>query len=203
MIASRASWVAVLGGAVRYSDEQLREGYLCGRALARYGRNLLTGATTGIPYAAALGAKDGGSVVVGISPAANPDEHVERYCKPLSFIDLVIYSGMSFDGHALFILRSVGAAIFIGGEMGTLAEFAAGWIAGCPYLGVVRAAGGIAANLEDLASKIETTWGSTVICANGAVELVDDLCARMDRDDSSPCVEPESAVARTIAELRI
>lgn len=206
MTSNAANWVAVLGGASRFSKEQLQAAYRCGLELARHGKHVLTGATTGIPHAAALGAKDGGGLVVGISPATNAGEHVDRYRKPLSAIDLVIYSGMSLDGRAPLILRSAGAAIFIGGEMGTLAEFAAGWLCGCPYLGLLEGAGGITQELRRIASSIKTTWGSTVLCASNPADLVEEICGRMDsstvrtRTHREP--DPVAEITAALEELR-
>jgi uncharacterized protein (TIGR00725 family) len=177
MIVNR--WVAVLGGAGRYDDAQLFAAYRCGIELARRGKHLLTGATTGIPFAAALGVKDAGGLVVGISPAASCCEHVTRYEKPLSPADLVIFSAMTLDGRAPLILRSAGAAIFIGGEMGTLAEFAAGWLCGCPYLGLLEICGGISSELRQLSASMQN-WGSTVIAKDDPIELVEAICTLLD-----------------------
>lgn len=180
MIDPTTRWVAVLGGAHRYDRAQLRAAYECGAELARRGRNVITGATTGIPYAAALGAKDGGAMVVGISPAVGASEHVERFAKPVSAADLVIYSGLAVEGRGPLILRSAGAAIFIGGEMGTLAEFAAGWLCGCPYLAVLDSSGGIATQLAAIAASMQTCWGSTVVRASDPIALTAEICDRLD-----------------------
>ncbi len=59
--ASERQWVAVLGGSKRYTNEQILAAYSVGRELGRLGKNLVTGATTGIPYAAALGAREKGA----------------------------------------------------------------------------------------------------------------------------------------------
>jgi len=178
-------WIAVLGGASRYDEQQLRAAYVCGFELARRGKHLLTGATTGIPFAAALGAADGGGRIVGISPASSRDEHVNRYGKPVEPADLLIFSGMTLDGRAPLILRSAAAAIFIGGEMGTLAEFAAGWLCGCPCLGLLESAGGITGELRRIASAMQN-WGSTIVCNDDPVQLADAVCAFVNGTAESP-----------------
>jgi uncharacterized protein (TIGR00725 family) len=174
---SNAQWVAILGGATCYTREQLSAAYVCGRELAGRQRHVITGATSGIPCAAALGAKDNGGFVVGISPARNAAEHIENYRKPLTAMDLVIYSGLSLDGRAPLILRSAGAAIFIGGEMGTLAEFAAGWLCGCPILGLLERMGGITADLRRISNSMRS-WGSSLVASGDPLELVDEICRR-------------------------
>jgi uncharacterized protein (TIGR00725 family) len=174
-MSASARSVAVLGGAGNCTPAQIRAAYVCGRELASRERYLITGATSGIPCAAALGAKDAGGLVVGISPARNATEHVKVYRKPLAWLDVVIYSGSSLDGRAQLILRSAGAAVFIGGEMGTLAEFAAGWLCGCPVLGLLEEMGGVTANLRRISTSM-TSWGSKVVSADDPVRLIDEVC---------------------------
>jgi uncharacterized protein (TIGR00725 family) len=206
MIDTSTQWVAVLGGAHHYDRAQLHAAYRCGAELARRGRNVLTGATTGIPYAAALGAKDGGAMVVGISPAVHAADHVERFAKPVSAADLVIYSGLAVEGRGPLILRSAGAAVFIGGEMGTLAEFAAGWLCGCPTLGVLESSGGITKQLAAIAASMQTRWGSTVVCASDPVALAGEICDRLDAAERPQWLERDRAavadVLETLAEVR-
>lgn len=48
------SWLGVLGPATRYTDQHIVDAYRVGRDIARLDRNLVTGATTGVPYAAGL-----------------------------------------------------------------------------------------------------------------------------------------------------
>lgn len=204
-MSDRASqWVAILGGASRYDEGQLRAAYRCGLELARQGRNVLTGATTGVPYAAALGARDRGGMVVGISPATSAKEHVERYGRPLSALDLVIYSGHNVDGRGPLILRSAGAAIFIGGEMGTLAEFAIGWICGCPYLGLLESAGGITADLRRIAGAMHTNFGSSLIVSDDPADLVAKICRCLDSSNVQSPAECAGAadVVAMLAEVR-
>jgi uncharacterized protein (TIGR00725 family) len=201
-VSTNGKWVAVLGGASSYTREQIRAAYLCGRELARQGRNVITGATSGIPCAAAVGAKDGGGFVVGISPARNADEHVRTYRKPLAAMDLVIYSGLSLDGRAPLILRSAGAAVFIGGEMGTLAEFAAGWLCGCPVLGLLEPMGGVTADLRRICQSMQS-WGSAVVVGSDPIQLVGDVCNRATMGGTTASSDGEvQRILDVVAELR-
>src|SRR3989344_2882430 len=54
-----------------------------GRDIAERGLVLITGGTTGIPYWAAKGAKEGGGLVLGLSPAASEEAHLTSYHLPL------------------------------------------------------------------------------------------------------------------------
>lgn len=94
-----------------------------GREIARQGAVLVTGATTGFPLWAAMGAKEAGGISVGLSPAASEREHVEVYKLPLDYLDLVIYTGFGYPGRDLLLTRSSDAVICGCGRIGTIHEF--------------------------------------------------------------------------------
>ena len=95
-----------------------------GREIAKQGAIITTGATTGFPMYAALGAKDECGFSIGFSPAANQREHVETYKLPLDFMDVVIYTGFGYSGRDLLLVRSSDAIVIGCGRIGTLNEFA-------------------------------------------------------------------------------
>ena len=94
-----------------------------GREIARHNVVLVTGATTGVPYWAAIGAKEVGGISIGISPARDEKEHIEEYQLPVDYLDIIIYTGFGFSGRNLLLTRSADAVIFGCGRMGTLNEF--------------------------------------------------------------------------------
>ena len=94
-----------------------------GREIVRHNGILLTGATTGIPFWAAKGAKEAGGISVGFSPASNEKEHVEVYKLPLDFMDLIVYTGFGYPGRDLLLTRSSDAVICGCGRIGTIHEF--------------------------------------------------------------------------------
>ncbi|MCE9549279.1 hypothetical protein K8Q98_02670 [Candidatus Nomurabacteria bacterium] len=94
-----------------------------GREIARQGAVLVTGATTGFPLWAAMGAKEAGGVSIGFSPAASEKEHVEVYKLPLDYLDLVVYTGFGYPGRDLLLTRSADAVICGCGRIGTIHEF--------------------------------------------------------------------------------
>ncbi|MBI2676422.1 MAG: LOG family protein [Candidatus Yanofskybacteria bacterium] len=94
-----------------------------GREIVRQGGILITGATTGAPYAAAKGAKEEGGVSVGISPAATYAEHVKSYRLPTDYFDFIIYTGFNYSGRNLILTKSADAVIISCGGFGTLNEF--------------------------------------------------------------------------------
>ena len=94
-----------------------------GREIASQGAVLITGATTGFPLWAAMGAKEVGGMSIGFSPAASEKEHVEVYKLPLDYMDLIIYTGFGYPGRDLLLTRSSDAVICGCGRIGTIHEF--------------------------------------------------------------------------------
>ena len=94
-----------------------------GREIAVQGAIITTGATTGFPLYAAMGAKDECGFSIGFSPAATEREHVETYKLPLDFMDVIVYTGFGYSGRDLLLVRSSDAVIIGCGRIGTLNEF--------------------------------------------------------------------------------
>jgi uncharacterized protein (TIGR00725 family) len=94
-----------------------------GREIARHGGIINTGATTGFPLYAAMGAKDECGFSIGFSPAGTEREHVELYRLPLDYMDVVVYTGFGYSGRDLLLVRSSDAMIIGPGRIGTLNEF--------------------------------------------------------------------------------
>ena len=94
-----------------------------GREIARQGAVIVTGATTGFPFWAAMGAKEAGGISIGFSPAATEKEHVEAYKLPLDYMDLIVYTGFGYPGRDLLLTRSSDAVMFGCGRIGTIHEF--------------------------------------------------------------------------------
>lgn len=94
-----------------------------GRQIAKQGAVLVTGATTGFPLWAAMGAKEAGGLSIGMSPASSEREHVEVYGLPLDYLDLIVYTGFGFSGRNLLLTRSSDAVLIGCGRVGTINEF--------------------------------------------------------------------------------
>ena len=111
-----------------------------GAEVARQGAVLLTGATTGAPYWAAIGAKEAGGFVIGLSPATSETEHVKKYRLPVDYHDMIIYTGFGYSGRNLLLTRSADGVIVSCGRMGTLNEFTIAFEDSKP-IGVLTSAG--------------------------------------------------------------
>jgi uncharacterized protein (TIGR00725 family) len=95
-----------------------------GREIAKAGAVITTGATTGFPLYAAMGAKDECGFSIGFSPASTEREHLETYKLPIDYMDLVVYTGFGYSGRDLLLVRSSDAVVIGCGRIGTLNEFA-------------------------------------------------------------------------------
>jgi uncharacterized protein (TIGR00725 family) len=98
-------------------DKSLEMAKEVGREIIRHNGVLVTGATSGIPYWAAIGAKEENGIVIGLSPAASEKSHLKKYRLPVDFHDLVIYTGFEYSGRNLLLTRSSDAVIVVCGRM--------------------------------------------------------------------------------------
>ncbi|HEY6122725.1 MAG TPA: hypothetical protein VIV66_22415 [Pyrinomonadaceae bacterium] len=114
-----------------------------GTAIAARGLTVLTGATTGVVYAAGKAAHEAGAIHIGISPAANALEHVERYGLPTDACDLLIYTGFGLKGRNVVLVRSCDIVVFVAGGMGSLNEFTIAHDEG-KIIGCLTQTGGVA-----------------------------------------------------------
>jgi hypothetical protein len=123
-----------------------------GREIARNNAVLVTGATTGVPLWAAIGAKEKGGISIGLSPAASESEHIENYKLPVDYFDLIIYTVLT---------RSSDAIIVSCGRMGTLNEFTIAFEDEKP-IGVLTDSGGTADEIKEIVEKAKRGPGKIV-----------------------------------------
>ncbi len=122
-----------------------------GREIARQNCILITGATTGVPYFAALGCKEAGGFSVGFSPATSEAAHLKTYKLPVDAFDVMIYTGADYVGRNVIMTKSADGVIIICGRMGTLHEFATAFEIQKP-IGVLEGSGGTADKIRQIAT---------------------------------------------------
>jgi len=122
-----------------------------GREIARQNCVLITGATTGVPYFAALGCSEIGGFNVGFSPAISEAAHLKTYKLPLEPFDVMIYTGSDYVGRNIIMTKSADGVIIICGRMGTLHEFATAFEIQKP-IGVLEGTGGTADKIKQIAT---------------------------------------------------
>jgi len=123
-----------------------------GREIVAQGGVVLTGATTGVPYWAAIGAKEAGGISIGFSPAASEIAHIKTYRLPTDYYDLIIYTGFEYSGRNLILTRASDAVIISCGRLGTLNEFTIAFEDQKP-IGVLVGTGGEADEIEKIVKR--------------------------------------------------
>lgn len=156
---------------------------LLGRLIAEHNMILVTGATTGLPYWAAKGAKEAGGIVIGLSPAASKASHLYSYHLPVDYHDLIIYTGFDYAGRNLLLTRSADAIITVCGRTGTLNEFTVGFEDKKPQ-GVLTGTGGIADVIEGIIQKAHRGPGKVVFDDNPA-RLLDKIIALIQAEEKN------------------
>ncbi|HET7310703.1 MAG TPA: hypothetical protein VFJ17_05200 [Mycobacteriales bacterium] len=145
-----------------------------GRAVARAGCTLVTGACPGLPDDAVKGAKESGGLVIGISPALSAEEHVDRFASPLAGFDLVIFTGSGLMGREVINIRTSDMVVIIAGHSGTLGEFAIAYDEG-RLIGVLTGTGGVADLIESLVPQLSKETGARVLYDDDPDRLVSRL----------------------------
>ncbi len=146
-----------------------------GREIARQGMVLVTGATTGIPYWSAKGAKEEGGLVIGFSPAASETAHLKTYHLPLDYHDVVVYTGFEYSGRNLLLTRSADAVIIMCGRIGTLNEFTVAF-EDKKVIGILLGTGGMADRIEEIVQKSHRGPGK-IVFSKDPKELVEKVAA--------------------------
>lgn len=133
-----------------------------GRAIARAGCTLITGACPGLPQEAVLGAAECNGLVLGISPALSEQEHVLRYRSPTEGYSAIVYTGSGLMGREVVNIRSSDIVVIVGGHSGTLGEFAIAYDEG-RLIGALLGTDGVADMVEMLVARMTKETGARVV----------------------------------------
>ncbi|HSW37282.1 MAG TPA: hypothetical protein VLG37_02840 [Candidatus Saccharimonadales bacterium] len=166
-------------------EEGLELAQALGKAIAKAGHTLMTGATVGLPnYAAEAYKAAGGKVSVGISPAASKIEHVLKYRLPTKAYDSIIYTGLHYIGRDTLLITSSDAVISLGGRLGTLHEFTIAMESETP-IGFLQGAGGISEEIQHILGMARPLrQHSKIIFGESADELVKALTVYLDQENA-------------------
>jgi uncharacterized protein (TIGR00725 family) len=151
-----------------------------GAAIAKQGHILTTGATVGLPYFAAVGAKKAGGMSIGFSPATSLREHLRKYRLPYDGFDFINFTGLQYVGRDLYLIQSSDAVITIGGRFGSLHEFTSALEDHKPC-GVLLGSGGTADIIPELMQRLQPPEDDLVIYDNDPERLVQRLIEVLDR----------------------
>lgn len=175
--------ICVSGAAKGQSVEEGKElAMAVGAAIAKAGHSLLTGATVGLPNYAAIGYKAaGGTMSVGISPAASKVEHVLKYRLPTEAYDTILFTGLHYVGRDALLITSSDAVVSIGGRLGTLHEFTISMETETP-IGFLQGAGGVSTQIMDILHAAGREHDAGVAFSDDPVDLVAKLTAILDEE---------------------
>jgi uncharacterized protein (TIGR00725 family) len=166
--------VGVMGSSRIANPEVARKAEELGRLIAQRKAVLITGATTGLPLAAARGASSAGGEVIGFSPAIDAKEH-ERIGMPKEHHDLIVYTGFSFKGRNLLNVRACHGILFLGGSMGVLNEFTIAYDEG-KIIGILEGSGGFCNHMRDWMQYLAKPNSEAIIHYNAdPVQLLNDV----------------------------
>lgn len=160
------------------AEDALERTKALGGEIVRRNGVLVTGATTGAPFWGAIGAKDAGGFVIGVSPATSEIEHVKKYRLPIDYHDIIIYTGFGYSGRNLLLTRTADAIFVTCGRMGTLNEFTIAFEDEKP-IGILTGTGGMADEIDSLLEKARRGRGKVVFDSDPkrlvekVIELVD------------------------------
>lgn len=167
---------AAAGPTVKHASELAER---TGRAIAKQGHVLTTGATVGLPYYAAIGAKKEGGMSIGFSPASSLREHLRKYRLPQQGFDFINFTGMHYVGRDLYLIQSSDAVITVGGRFGSLHEFTSALEDHKPC-GVLLGSGGTADMIPELMERLQPPDGDQVIFDDDPERLVKRLIEILD-----------------------
>jgi uncharacterized protein (TIGR00725 family) len=171
--------IGVMGSSSREAteSEMLRLESLAGRlgrAIAERQCVLVTGATTGLPDLVSRAARSHGGLTVGISPAANDEQHVSEYSLPTDGVDVIVYTGFGLKGRNVVNVRTSDVVIIFGGGIGTLNEFTIAYDEG-KVIGVLEGTGGVTDQIKEIAA-LTTRRGADELVFDSSPEALIDKC---------------------------
>ncbi len=150
-----------------------------GKTIADEGHILTTGATVGLPYFAALGAKQAGGTSIGFSPASSLREHLRKYRLPHDVFDFINFTGMNYVGRDLYLVQSSDAVITVGGRFGSLHEFTSALEAHKPC-GVLLGSGGTADLIPELMQTLQPPDNDMVVYDTDPERLIKKMVKILD-----------------------
>lgn len=152
-----------------------------GAAIAKRDHIVTTGATVGLPYFAAKGAKEAGGFSVGFSPASGIRDHMRRYRLPVEYFDFINYTGMHYVGRDAYLIQSSDAVVTVGGRFGSLHEFVTALESHKPC-GILIDSGGAADIIPELMKVLEPPRKHLVVYDENPENLIAKIVSILDAE---------------------
>lgn len=174
--------ICVSGAAAGKSVEQSHHlAEKLGRAIAKNGHILTTGATVGLPFYAAKAATKAHGMSIGFSPATSLREHVFKYRLPIGVFDYINFTGLDYVGRDVYLVQSSDAVITVGGRFGSLHEFTTALESGIPC-GVLVGSGGTADVIPEIIDKLQAPHRDMVLFDDNPEILVRRVIEMLDKE---------------------
>ena len=162
------------------AEEGARLAFAIGKSVAIRGGIVLTGATSGIPYEAARGAKSVHGQTIGFSPAHSLLEHQRKYRLPVDHHDIMFFTGYDYAGRDTLLVDMSDAVISVSGRIGSLHEFTSAFERH-KIIGLLLGSGGLANEIPQILERAGRGNGRVIMHANPD-ELVDLVFEAFARD---------------------
>src|SRR3989440_7476399 len=154
-----------------------------GQAIAARDLILLSGATTGVIHLVGKAARDAGAFHIGISPAENERDHVERFQLPADACDAIVYTGFGLKGRNVVLVRSCDVVVFIAGSIGSLNEFTIAYDEG-KVIGCLTGTGGVADEIKSIAETFPKKTKARIVYDDDPKRLIE-ACLKARAADSN------------------
>jgi len=165
--------IGVMGSAAEAGTTTIGEtARALGQAIAARDLILLSGATTGVIHLVGKAARDAGAFHIGISPAENERDHVERFQLPTDACDAIVYTGFGLKGRNVVLVRSCDVVVFIDGSIGSLNEFTIAYDEG-KIIGCVAGTGGVADEIKRIAETFPKKTKARIVYDDDPARLIE------------------------------
>jgi len=165
--------IGVMGSADEGGTTTIEETAISlGQAIAARDFILFSGATTGVVHLVGKSAREAGAFHIGISPAENEREHVERFQLPTDACDAIAYTGFGLKGRNVVLVRSCDVVVFIAGSIGSLNEFTIAYDEG-KIIGCLTGTGGVADEIERIAEALPKKTRARIVYDDDPAKLID------------------------------
>ena len=164
--------IAICGSGLGENKEILKKAKEIGKEIAKSNNILLTGGGTGYPYSSVRGSILENGKVICYSPAANKEEHINKYGFPFEETVEYIYTNMGIPGRNLPLVQNADAVIIIGGQIGTLNEFTIAFVYN-KKIGILQGSGKLEELIPSIAKVCDKTGESkNIIYESNVRELI-------------------------------
>lgn len=165
--------IGIMGSAEGVGTTAIQERAISlGQAIAAHDLILLSGATTGVIHLVGKGARDAGAFHIGISPAENECEHVDRFQLPTDACDAIVYTGFGLKGRNVVLVRSCDVVVFVAGSIGSLNEFTIAYDEG-KIIGCLTGTGGVADEIKRIAEIFPKKTKARIVYDDDPARLID------------------------------